>query len=63
GRLFIDFKEVDEPYVIYSGDWNLEPRKVKEGNVYVAGDNRSAPIEQHMFGQTSIKRIVGAPMW
>jgi len=63
GRLFIDFKKVDEPYVVYSGDWNLEPRKVKGGNVYVAGDNRSAPIEQHMFGQTSSQRIVGVPLW
>jgi hypothetical protein len=27
------------------------------------GDNRNMPIENHVFGQTSMKRIVGVPSW
>ena len=63
GDLYIDGKLLDEPYVKYVSDWNLPPRKVKKGNVYVVGDNRSMPIEQHQFGQVAKDRIYGAPLW
>jgi hypothetical protein len=29
----------------------------------VVGDNRSMPIEDHHFGQTSKIRVVGVPVW
>lgn len=63
GTLKINGKKIDEPYVRYPCDWNLEPRLVEEGNVYVVGDNRNMPLKYHSFGQTSIKRIMGAPLW
>ena len=43
-------------------DWNLEPRTVAENCVYVVGDNRSMPIEQHEFGQVELRRISGKPI-
>jgi len=43
-------------------DWNLEPRTVAENCVYVVGDNRSMPIEQHEFGQVELRRISGTPI-
>jgi signal peptidase I len=63
GKLFVEGKEIDEPYVRYPCDWNLPPRQVKENFVYVVGDNRNVPIENHAFGQTSIDRITGVPLW
>ena len=63
GKLFVDEKEIDEPYVRYSCSWNLPPRQVEKSCVYVVGDNRSMPIENHVFGQTSVERIVGVPLW
>jgi len=63
GKLLVDGNRIDEPYVRYPCDWNLPPRQVEQGSVYVVGDNRSMPIEDHLFGQTSIKRIVGIPLW
>jgi signal peptidase I len=63
GRLLIDGKEMDEPHVRYRFHWNFPPRQVEKGNVYVVGDNRSMPIETHLFGQTSVKRIIGVPLW
>ena len=63
GRLFVDGKEMEEPYVRYACDWNLPPRQVEKDYVYVVGDNRSMPIENHLFGQASEKRITGAPLW
>ena len=62
-NLPVDEKEIDEPYVRYPCDWNLSPRHVEKDCVYVVGDNRNMPIENHVFGQTSIKRIVGVPLW
>jgi signal peptidase I len=63
GRLWVDGKVVEEPYVRYPCDWNLPPRIVEKGSVYVVGDNRDMSIENHHFGQTSMKRIVGVPLW
>jgi signal peptidase I len=63
GRLFVDGKEIDEPYVRYPSNWNLPSRRVDKDCVYVVGDNRSMPIENHHFGQTSKIRIMGGPLW
>jgi signal peptidase I len=63
GKLFVDDKEMKEPYVRYPCNWNLLPRRVEKDCVYVMGDNRSMPIENHHFGQTSKSRIMGTPLW
>lgn len=63
GRLFVNQEAVEEPYVSGPCDWNLEPRQVKPGHVYVVGDNRGVPMERHHFGQTPARRITGVPLW
>jgi signal peptidase I len=63
GKLMVDGKAIDEPYVVYPCNWNLSPRQVERDCVYVVGDNRNMPIENHYFGQASVKRIMGAPLW
>ena len=63
GALFVNEKKIDETYVRYPSGWNLSPRKVDKSHVYVVGDNRSVPIDVHQFGQTSIDRINGVPLW
>lgn len=63
GKLFINGNVIDEPYVRFPCDWNLSPRLVEKNRVYVVGDNRNVPIEKHDFGQVSIDRIMGVPLW
>ena len=63
GQLFVDGKKINEPYVSGKSNWNIAPTIVKSGNIYVVGDNRSMPAERHAFGQTSLKRIAGMPLW
>jgi signal peptidase I len=63
GRLLVDGKAIDEPYVRYPCNWNLSPRQVERDCVYIVGDNRSKPIKNHYFGQASMKRIMGVPLW
>ena len=63
GYLMINGQKMVEPYVSDRHPWNLELRTVKEGHVYVVGDNRNVPMRTHDFGQTPIHRITGAPLW
>jgi len=63
GILYLNGVAQKEDYVKNPCDWNLPPRTVGPGNVYVIGDNRSMPIEKHKFGEVSRKRINGAPLW
>ena len=63
GQLFVDGKHIPEPYIFAPYDWELAPRKVAPGHVYVVGDNRRVPMLTHDFGQTSITRILGTPLW
>jgi len=63
GKLCVNGKELAEPYIKYPCTWNLPPRQVVPGQVYVIGDNRNMPIAEHDFGQTPITRIEGKPLW
>ncbi|HMK77230.1 MAG TPA: signal peptidase I [Thermodesulfobacteriota bacterium] len=63
GKLFVDGRGIEEPYVRYPCAWNLSHRQVEKDCIYVVGDNRSMPIDDHHFGQASKSRIVGVPLW
>ena len=63
GTLFVNGSAMSEPYVKYPCNWNLEPRTVGKGCVYVIGDNRSVPIEEAVFGEAQLKRIMGGTLW
>ncbi len=63
GKLWVNGMELPEPYVVLPCNWDLAPRRVEAGCIYVVGDNRSTPIGRHYFGQTSIQRILGTPLW
>ena len=63
GKLWVNGKEIHEPYIRYPCHWNLGPRQVEADCVYVVGDNRNMAMERHYFGQTSRKRIMGVPLW
>ena len=59
GRAVVNGKMLDEPYVVYSSDWELPPVTVAPSFYLVVGDNRSMSSEAHTFGQTERERIVG----
>lgn len=63
GKLLVNGQQVDEPYVHFRADWNLEPRTVEPGKVYVVGDNRGVPMHRHHFGQVEEQRIAGGLLW
>lgn len=63
GRLLINGQAQDEPYLRNPCQWELPPRVVGAGQLYVVGDNREMPLEAHQFGEVHPGRIVGGPLW
>ena len=63
GVLYVNGKELDEPYVKYPCDWNFARHEVPSGKIFVLGDNRSMPIQNHMGGMIDRSRLAGIPIW
>ena len=63
GACYVDGTRLEEPYVAMPCDWNVAPRKVADGCVYVMGDNRSVPFENHVGGEIACSRVAGRPLW
>lgn len=59
GLLYVDGNLIDEPYVHYRSDWELLPREVSPGHIYVVGDNRGTSMAGHNFGEVNMHRIIG----
>ena len=63
GVLYVNGKALDEPYVKNGCSWNLSRREVPKGKIFVLGDNRSMPIQNHMGGMIDKSRLAGVPIW
>ena len=63
GVCLVDGQPLREPYVVKNSGWNVPPRTVQPGHVYVMGDNRSIPFENHVGGEISLARVAGRPLW
>jgi len=59
GRLYINGKPVEEPYVKFPCNWEHEPQPVGPDQYYVVGDNRDMPWADHEKGRPTRDRIVG----
>ena len=64
GRVLIDGRFLDEPYLKNECDWNEKPEhsKMREDEYYVVGDNRSMPFNLHEKGGAKRERIIGKVM-
>ena len=63
GRLILNGQPAAEPYIKGPSDWNLPERTVERNHYYLAGDNRSVPMEAHVFGEMHKRYLKGAPLW
>jgi len=59
GRVSINGEVLDEPYVKLPSDWSRTPVQLGPDEYFVVGDNRSMPMENHMFGIAKRERIIG----
>ena len=63
GVLYVNGNALDEPYVKNECDWNFSRHEVPAGKIFVLGDNRSMPIQNHMGGMIDKSRLAGVPIW
>jgi signal peptidase I len=59
GQVYVDGLPLDEPYRRFHLPWNMREGTVAANEVFVVGDNRSMPLENHDFGFASQDRILG----
>lgn len=64
GKLIVNDSIQNEEWILDGTcNWELPPRTVEKGCVYIVGDNRSMDITAHVFGQIHTDRLVGIPLW
>jgi len=63
GRVFINGRRLDEPYLENPQPWELERRVLGPEDYVVIGDNRTMPMELHWGGVIKRERIVGKALW
>lgn len=59
GVLLVDGEVREEPYLVDPGDWTLQEVELGENEYFVAGDNRTMPMEEHKAGVVAGADIVG----
>lgn len=59
GRLLIDDRPMDEPYLTVTGAWTMPALRVPADHYFIAGDNRSTLFEGHTLGVVARDRISG----
>jgi len=59
GRVYINGRLLDEPYVKKPCDWEHAPEQVGPDEYFVVGDNRSMDYDRHTKGRPNRNRIVG----
>lgn len=59
GRVFINEKELAEPYEMEKPNYKFGPFVVPDGTYFVLGDNRNNSKDSHYWGELSNQNIVG----
>ena len=63
GVFYVNRQRFAEPYVTFRGGWTTREYTLEPGEYYVAGDNRSGPIELHATGVVHRRQIAGELAW
>jgi len=58
GKVYIDGRKFDEPYVVNLGSENFGPIKIPEGHIFLMGDNRTNSVDSRSFGPVPMDRIL-----
>ena len=56
--VFVNNKPLDEPFIKYKTDYQLEAEVVPNGEYFVMGDNRSNSLDSHIFGFVPADNII-----
>lgn len=59
GKVLIDGKPLDEPYVAEAADYKYGPRKLGDNEYFVLGDNRRNSQDSHVWGPIKQEGFIG----
>lgn len=59
GKVWIEGKSLNEPYVESAADYNYGPVTVPQDSYFVLGDNRTQSKDSHIWGFLPSKNILG----
>jgi signal peptidase I len=59
GRLYINGKPLEEPYVREPMRYDTPPTKLEEGELWMLGDNRNYSGDSHRFGPVNRALLIG----
>lgn len=60
GTIYIGGVALNEKYVKYQNDWNMDQSiRLKKNQYFVIGDNRQMAIEDHALGKINLFMILG----
>ena len=57
GKVFVNGKKIDEPYINDPPDYYMTPTVVPEGMFFVLGDNRQNSLDSHVWGFLPEKNV------
>jgi signal peptidase I len=63
GTLLINGKPQAEPYLVFRGQWDMDPETLGRNEYFVTGDNRDMPRRDHTHGVVRRGQIAGRLLW
>lgn len=59
GRVLVDGRPIDDPFPSEAATYDMAPRRVPAGQIFVLGDNRNHSIDSHIWGTVGVDRVIG----
>lgn len=59
GRVYINGKALDEPYVEDPPSYTFDAMKIPEGHLFMMGDNRNNSMDSHIWGALPMQNVIG----
>lgn len=58
-KMYLNGKEIFEPYLNEMPYYTLHPTKIPKGHLFVLGDNRNNSADSHIWGILPVKNVIG----